>query len=235
YQLGRFYLDPGKVTIDLVPNGPGETIRKTVTLSEKRPTVLFVPFLESGSASRLIGQKRGENDRERRLLDPIQLARVRMEQGDYTVEFLLRKGLRQSHPSPEGVQLLVLLKTVQGDYFSARQLAEKEKGPIFSKYKNQLLFLEGIRADEASGEIPLKSSPDLINGFHYYLAGLGEEKKQNFEKATHQFVKAYELGLIGKVIEDKTMATYQKTGDAFKKSKEGKDLLDRFVDLTLSH
>lgn len=253
WHLARFYLSEGEHEVVVSPAGGSlPDLTRTVKISREKPTVIVARFTEDSSGGEVISSagstriqklKEREEELERNagretgngsLL--IELARTRLALGQYDLEPLILKGMKRGGDPGEGIWMLVLLNVVKNEYNEALRWAEKGADlqggdkDLFRFYREELTFLKGSQKKTNLGRrIPTNKNFDLANGFHHYLAGLNDEKGKDFEAATKKFVEAYGKGLIGKPIEDKIMATLEKTEPKFKKSAEGMALYDKFA------
>ncbi|MBI4373446.1 MAG: hypothetical protein HY542_01080 [Deltaproteobacteria bacterium] len=226
----------------------------TLEVRPGKPSILLANFTGGATTSRVVMQEVPEQIRklqgeERQLTSDaaknpgdgetkIRLARARIALGNYNVEPLLAEGMEQGGDRSEGTQLMVLTRTLLGKIGSARAWAEKGialnvKGSDFPLYKQALDFLAGTEKSDPSPKIPLNDKPDLTNATHHYLVGLSHEKKKEFSEAVKRFASAYGYGLIGSEVQDKIMATLDKTDQKFKKSAEGLEIYDKFADVYL--
>lgn len=244
YEIGRFYMKPGKSDVKVVSR-PGHTlVSKSVEISTTKPAVILVHvpvaggvaakrYSQKGAVSIKASEKEAALSREIRKKPSdgnlkISLAAVKIEEGDYDVEKLISDGLMQGGDKNRGYSLLSVALAVKGDYQLAAKSADRAGLHI---YRDTLLFVGGMKKSAPNASL-LKSSSsvEIPNGFENFVSGLVAEKKGKNEDACRLFLKSYEEGLIGRLVVRKILAAFGASGESFKKSKEGGAIVDRFAD-----
>ena len=248
FQLGRFYLPPGTHDIKIIPMGGGTPLEKTVAIPRDKPAVLLVRFTEGAAVARRVGPELSPritevHEREKNLSQEIskkphdgnlklELANERMKTGNYHVEGLLEDGLKDGGDKQIGIQSLVIVKMVKGEYREARKWAQKGSGlKKMDFYADAASYLLGEKdMAPSTNKIRLAKDESLDNAFDQFVAALIDEKQANYEMAATEFADAYKYGLIGEPVSKKFMDNFKKTDDAFKKSDQGIEMVSRFAD-----
>gem|GEM_PF-863955 len=255
FQLGRFYLPPGVHEVEIAPEGGGTAIKRRVEIQERRPTVMLVQFPELGpTTEKLALAERPEpgselEARRYELVDAlkespadgdlkIDLARTRMEQGDYDVRAILEAGLRDGGDRSRGIEALVVVHMVRGRYKEARRWAERgvkeSLGDNFSFYAHAASYLLE-KSNKRPEEPGLTEEKNLANAFNHFVVGLLDEKDEYYNRASEMLAIAYSLGLVGEPVVETFMAAYRQADDEFKKSPEGVELISQFSDDLMPH
>ncbi|MFH1829647.1 MAG: hypothetical protein ABH871_02565 [Pseudomonadota bacterium] len=245
FQIGRFYLKPGKYKLEIKPDGAFAAIERRVEISEHRPKVLLVDFPQTAlfaqnldapkpayvahaqNKEKALSQKVGAHPKDGRL--KIELAEARMQRGDYDVEGLLITGMSLGADRQDAVQDLVIAYTVKGQYADALKWANQ--GARFIYYADALKYLmDKGPLPPSSDAVVLTEKQGLIYAFNYFMQGLLDEKSGDYEDATKSFAKAHELGLVGEAVVKKVISSYKMTDDSFKKSEKGVGIISGFAE-----
>jgi tetratricopeptide (TPR) repeat protein len=236
FQIGRFYLPPGKHNIEIEPSGGGLPIERTVEISGNRPAVLLARFPRSSGVGERVktpeyARVRKAKEDERTLYKKvkanpsngalkIRLAKAKMKRGDYGVVYLLEKGIEQGGSKREGTAALVAVYMVKGRYREASEIARK--GKLLPFYAQSANYLRGTRKARPSGKgISLTNKENLTNALNHFIVALMLEKVRKYDDATIQFAKAYKYGLGGRTVAQKIMTNYKRADESFKRSPEG--------------
>jgi len=251
FQIGRFYLEPGEHRVEIVPEGGGAPITRSVEISGERPSVILAKFGDVSSAATSRGSEGSESDpalkgREQELLDKVrkdpkngplkvELARARMEGGKYDVERLLVKGMEEGANRREATPMLIAALTVQRRYSEALRWVEKAGksglGGSYAYYREAIEYAQGSRTEAPNAPAPnLTEQENVTNAFNHYLAGLVEERSGDYEDATESFAKAYEFGLRGRPVMERVVECYKRTDDSFKESERGVEIVSDFAE-----
>ncbi len=252
FQIGRYYLKPGKHEIVIEPEGVDVSIKRTVEISQHRPKVLIARFPQSDMLAESLdavepayvveAQNKQNSIKQELRMHPkdgdlkIELAEARMKSGDYDVESFLISGMRLGGDKQRAIQGLIIANTVKGQYANALSWADKGAvhGPSGKRFKYYVEALEYLMDRKAlppvSDAVELSDEQGLINGFDYFMQGLIDEKTGDHEDATKAFAKAHELGLVGEPVVKKVVSSYKRTDDSFKKSEAGVDIISEFAD-----
>jgi hypothetical protein len=257
FQIGRFYLPPGKHEVEIKPEGVGDSIKQSVEIGKERPRVLIVRFPKTELIARGLDETMPayavEAQNEQRALmqrvheDPtnaslkIELAEAKIQGGDYDVEQLLISAIKEGGNKQRAMQDLVIAYTVKGKYPDALGWAQKLEADepsqkSFVYYSQALEYIAGSRADKPLPDIlPLTYEKGLVSGFECFIKGLVDEKSGNYQDAVKEFAKAHELGLVGEPVVKRVISSYQKTDDTFKNSEEGVDIISNFAESFLTN
>jgi hypothetical protein len=239
FQIGRFYLKPGSHEIEITPNSGSAVIRRAITISRERPSVIIARF---GAASSVVSRpKAGRTAREQLRADvrqhpadgtlKIKLAEEMLRSGDDDVAGLIEDGLKQGGNARKGIAVMLAALTMKGRYPEASAWAERGKGlsTTFSYCADALAYLMA-KGGAPSGEPPAATSPSIERALGRLTAGLVAEKRKDSEAATAFFAEAYELGLREKSVAQRVVANYRLTDESFRKSQRGADILSAFAE-----
>jgi len=256
FGVGRFYMEPGRRTVRVVPEGGGAPIELDVELRKDRPTAVLAHLTgQRGRAKRLAAKepagvreaRRRQQALEHRLeSEPsngslkIELAYARMEAGEYGVSRLLIEGMEGGGSKSKGMMGLVIANTVEGDYRAAASWARKGAA-LGGSHRNKLEDYKRVASALSSGSAavppsagrPLRERDGIENAFDWFVSGLTEERSSDYEDATRKFVKAYELGLVGALVEKRVMESFKRTPESFKESEAGAKIMEEFAESLL--
>lgn len=243
FDIGRFFLEPGRHEIRISGAG-GIDFSESVEISPEKPKAILIrqpggagearrisgvtPGLIAGASaeearlSREVGERPGDGSAK------IDLAYAKMRRGDYDVEVLLGKGLREGGNKHDGLLALVIVHMVQARYGAA---ADDARAGGLDDYRKVAEYMMGRNGDGAPDvDIKLTDKTDIASGFDYFVSGLIEEKRQNFSEATKLFAGAYEHGLVGEPIVKRVMDAFRRSDEGFKRSDEGLEIISKFAD-----
>lgn len=240
FQIGRFYLAPGRHEIEVTPSGRGPAMRRTILLTENKPSIIIARF---GSSSQSQTREKPARDELGRLRAAIRrkpsdgalkiaLAEEMMRSGESDgIKKLILDGLKQGGNARKGTALMVAAFAVEGNPQEAAAWAERGKAlsPALSYCAHALAALMGKRPPP-SGTPPGGSTHAIENAVSRFIAGLLAEKQQDYESATAFYAKAYELGLRQKSVVKRVIANFQRTDESFRESQQGADILSRFAE-----
>ncbi|PIU58485.1 MAG: hypothetical protein COS89_00150 [Deltaproteobacteria bacterium CG07_land_8_20_14_0_80_38_7] len=262
FHLGRFYLEPGSHEIEIVPQGAGASVKRTVNVEKGGPpTVLLLNIpdavttikkanttaVKNADASKTARKETDPHEME--LMEEIakhprngnlriDYAYLKMKQGDYKREYALTSGMREGGDKGRAIKALIISNTVLSKYGKAMEWIDqaettslKDELPL-AEYRSAISYLTGGVAQKPSVTI-LQNQDNLIEALNYYLLGLVEEKSGDMEIASYNYMMAYKKGLVGYIVENKLISTFEKTSDAFKNTKEGKDVAEEFSEIYL--
>ncbi len=241
YEIGRFYLQPGKSEVSVVSRSGAKIVSKNVEITKEKPAVIFARLPWGGvdtpkryaakqSSQKNISEKERAISKEMRKRPSdgnlkIDLAEVKIGNGDYDVEKLLSDGISQGGDQIRGYSLLSISLAIKGNYILAYKTAKKAG---LDSYADAFAYIGGEKS--SAPKSPISSSEEPVKGFSNFTHGLVAEKNGNHKEACRLFLKSYEDGLKGKLVIKKTLAALGASGDDFKKSKEGQSIADKFAD-----
>ncbi|HQH80056.1 MAG TPA: hypothetical protein PK599_01535 [bacterium] len=241
YEIGRFYLKPGKSEVSVVSRSGAKIVSKDVEISKEKPVLILahVPWDGIDTPKRYAAkqsEQKNISEKERTISKEIRkrpsdgnlkidLAEAKIENGDYDIEKLLLDGISQGGDNIRGYSLLTVSLAVKGDYIPASKTAQKAG---LTSYADALAYAGGEKSSAPKSSY--SPSEGRVKGFSSFTHGLVAEKDGNHKEACRLFLKSYEDGLKGKPVIKKTLAALGASGDDFKKSAEGRAIADKFID-----